>query len=195
MLGRLIAIEGPKGVGKTTLMQAFQDRVSGAQSSRWVFTKEPTPSFDLNNEERLTGEVLAEHIAADRSRHVDDLVAPTLRTGVNVVCDRYILSSFVFQTLDGASREAVTALNSRFPRPDLTVILLCSEATLLARRDEDSTHTRLSRNLLVGDETLAYLNFASESTEERGRVLLCYNETMSDCSNNIERIVAELESL
>ena len=49
--------------------------------------------------------------AGDRHDHLLREVAPLLLRGVHVVCDRYMLSSLVYQTAAGAPRELVLAAN------------------------------------------------------------------------------------
>jgi dTMP kinase len=70
---------------------------------------------------------LALLFAADRSHHVEATILPALRSGCWVVSDRYVLSSLVYQSTDAGVDETalpwVVALNSRVPRPDLTVVL------------------------------------------------------------------------
>ncbi|HEU5159214.1 MAG TPA: AAA family ATPase [Streptosporangiaceae bacterium] len=142
--GQLIALEGPKGCGKTTLIAALSKRLDkDAQQMRVILTKEPTPHFDLSNEQRLRGLALAQAITEDRSRHVAEVISPALAAGHTVVCDRYILSSFVFQTLDGVSESVIWGLNSSFPPPTLNLILRVTTEELRQRRYRRPTATRL----------------------------------------------------
>lgn len=50
-----------------------------------------------------------------------------------MLCDRYILSSFVLQVLDGVDRGFVASLNSLAPEPDLYVVLHAAPTTAAAR--------------------------------------------------------------
>src|SRR5215472_9330563 len=96
-----VAIEGPKGVGKTALCTALATSLGLEDHDRVLITKEPTPAFDLANEQILRGIDLATAIAADRQAHVATVITPALAEGKMVICDRYILSSYVFHTIDG----------------------------------------------------------------------------------------------
>ncbi|TDD75062.1 dTMP kinase [Actinomadura rubrisoli] len=109
--GQLIAVEGPKAAGKTTLMAVLADRLCDLPVSP-VLTKEPTPAFDLDSEERLRGVELAAAIAQDRRRHVTEVVGPALAAGRIVICDRYLLSSLVFHSLDGVPHDVIEELNA-----------------------------------------------------------------------------------
>jgi dTMP kinase len=131
MNGLLVSIEGPKSVGKTTLVKQLK---LALETTDWLFTKEPTEKFDLGIEERFVGIRLAELIAEDRALHLQDVIEPALRAGRVVVRDRYTLSSFVFHCLDGVAASDIAALNDRFPRPDVLVLLQCSPTSLKSRR-------------------------------------------------------------
>lgn len=191
MSGLLVALEGPKSVGKTTLVQQLKRT---PQSADWLFTKEPTDRFDLRHEQRLSGVQLAELIAEDRARHVADVIEPAVRAGRVVVSDRYILSSFVFQGLDGVDAEYVAALNVEFPRPDMLLLLQCSPTTLLERRRRIGSRTRLSTTIPIGDELLGYLAYAPRCRPNSGEILLGYNETMSDCRLVADRLTADIQA-
>jgi dTMP kinase len=76
--------------------------------------------------------------AADRLDHVDNFIKPALLQGQLVVCDRYDLSSFAYQSLT-AERGAdvvpwIRQLNCEALRPDLTLVLDVPVALAEARR-------------------------------------------------------------
>jgi dTMP kinase len=60
--------------------------------------------------------------AADRADHLQCEILPCLEAGINIICDRYYLSSLAYQgpALDYAW---VRQINARFPKPDLTILL------------------------------------------------------------------------
>lgn len=70
--------------------------------------------------------------AADRHDHLQDVIAPALAAGSDVVSDRYLLSSLAYQgaTL-GLAR--VAELNAGFRAPDLTLFLDLPPEVSLAR--------------------------------------------------------------
>jgi len=70
----------------------------------------------------LGDEVMALLYAADRLDHLRQDIVPRLARGVDVVCDRYRLSSLAYQSLS-ADLAWVTTLNSKAQRPDLTLFL------------------------------------------------------------------------
>lgn len=140
---RFVAIEGPKGVGKTALCAALASALDAGARDQVVLTREPTPAFDLRNEQVLQGIALAQAITADRRMHVARTIAPALAHGKSVVCDRYILSSYVFHTGDGVSSSAITDLSRPFPLPSLNLILTASAPVIRSRLNARGTTTRL----------------------------------------------------
>jgi dTMP kinase len=183
---RFVAVEGPKGVGKTSLCRGLADTMVADV----VVTKEPTPAFDLSQEERLSGLALATAIAEDRRRHVDQSIAPALARGSRVVCDRYILSSLVFHTLDGLSWDEIWALNRTFPLPDVNVLVLASAKALTARRQDRAT-TRLQAAVDPETELAAYRDQAKRLEDRGCACKIIYNG--ADQRQAIKELAALLE--
>lgn len=102
------------------------------------------------------GLALACLVAADRYQHLDREIRPALGRGAVVVCDRYVPSSLVLQTLDGVDTQFARQLNQHAQPPDLTVILTgtpeCTRERARARgassrfhRDDSSRHATEDR--------------------------------------------------
>ena len=122
--GRFVAFEGPSGAGKSTVARLVADAIP---SDRVLLTQEPSDG-PLGREardgtRRYTGRALACLVAADRCAHLEQEISPALADGVIVICDRYVMSSFVLQRLDGVKREFISCLNALAPPPDLYVVL------------------------------------------------------------------------
>jgi dTMP kinase len=140
---QFVALEGPKGVGKTALCVALAARLHAHECDQVVITKEPTPAFDLRNEQNLRGIDLAKAVTADRRAHVAAVIAPALAASRPVVCDRYVLSSHVFHANDGVAVSTVTELNCLFPVPSLNLLLGASPEEIHHRRALRGAATRL----------------------------------------------------
>ncbi|MBB6471183.1 dTMP kinase [Sphaerisporangium rubeum] len=113
-----------------------------------MLTKEPTPAFDLTNEERHNGLALAELLAADRAQHLRQIIVPALGTEDVVITDRYIASSMHFQVQDGLSFDQVRQLNADFILPDINIFMMADESSLDSRRSRRGVLTRFDG---VGD--------------------------------------------
>jgi dTMP kinase len=188
-MGVFLAIEGPKGVGKTTLVSALRRQVDDLSGHRVVLTKEPTPSFDLTQEAHLLGADLAGAIAADRAAHVENVIKPALAAGSAVVCDRYILSSLVFHGSDGVPPEEIWRLNQAFPLPDLNVILAASAGAITSRRASRPSRTRLESASDPAAEADKYLQFGREMQSMGVPLKIISNETVEQLEQAIEWIM------
>ncbi|MBC8365071.1 MAG: dTMP kinase [Actinobacteria bacterium] len=142
MTGRLIAVEGGEGSGKTTQARML------AEARGAVFTREPggTPLG-----EQIRGLLLGTDgdapcdraeallMAAARAQHVDRVVAPALARGDDVVTDRYIGSSLAYQGVGRGLGVAAVAAVSEFAvdgvEADLVVLLDVDAAEAAARLD------------------------------------------------------------
>lgn len=125
-LGFFLVIEGPSGIGKTTITGMIHDELRAA-GVPVLTTKEPSTSpigtMARSGTHDFQGLALACVVAADRYHHLDREIRPALGRGAVVVCDRYVPSSLVLQTLDGVDMRFARQLNQHAQPPDLTVIL------------------------------------------------------------------------
>ena len=126
--GILIVIEGLDGAGLSTQAMLLADYLRG-KSKKVLLTKEPTSSpigmlikSALSRNQNLSLFTLQLLFAADRAEHLEHEIEPALGTGTIVISDRYILSSLAFGSVDN-DLEFLKQINSRFRRPDLTVII------------------------------------------------------------------------
>src|SRR5690242_14637174 len=108
--GMLVALEGIDGSGTSTQMGPLAALVR-ARGCEVVTTAEPTGGpigmllrQALRRQLRLDDATLALLFAADRLDHLSHEVEPALARGAVVLTDRYILSSYAYQssTLPGA---------------------------------------------------------------------------------------------
>ncbi len=121
-----IAVEGPNGVGKTTIAARLADRLAEIGAAGVHLTSEPTrtPLGQLlrRQEAVLHGRALALALAADRAAHVETEIIPRLDDGLHVVTDRYVQSSLVLQHIDGLDLNEIWSYN-RYVLPAITIYL------------------------------------------------------------------------
>jgi dTMP kinase len=145
--GLFIVIEGIDGAGTTTQAERLVAALEQARL-RAVATHEPSGGVFGRQLRQLLGgagdaasrgwEILSLLFAADRLDHVVREIEPALEAGVTVVCDRYDLSSLVYQSATAPEGEDpvpwIRAINQRARRPDLTLVIDVDPDLAEARR-------------------------------------------------------------
>lgn len=168
--GLFVAIDGPSGIGKSTITSLLADVLS-TRGCPVLATKEPTATplgslarFGTDDYHGLT---LACLVAADRYRHLEQEIRPALGAGRIVLCDRYIASSLVLQGLDGVPADFVWQLNQHADRPDLCVILTGDAECARNRAERRGLYSRFHRGgYLAGlAEAALYAAAAAELAE------------------------------
>ena len=138
--GRLLALEGLDGSGKSTQLARLAQALSAA-GREVVATREPTdgPSGvrirEMARSERLLPpEEELRWFVEDRRAHVREAIAPALAAGCVVATDRYFLSSVAYQGARGLDwRTILAASEAEFPIPDLVLLLEIDPARGLER--------------------------------------------------------------
>ena len=129
MRGRLIAVEGIDGTGKSTLVQAVAKTLEQAgvvvettfEPTRGVYGTQLREAFRTGS---LDAEGELELFLADRREHVSQCITPALAAGRVLLTDRYYFSTVAYQGARGLDPKKLLALNEAFaPPPDLLVVL------------------------------------------------------------------------
>jgi len=143
MRGKLIVFEGLDGSGITTQSTLLRNYLI-EKGKDTLLTKEPTDGLiggiiksALRKEWCTDPYTLQMLFAADRSHHLESEIEPALKKGRAVICDRYILSSLVYGSLQ-VSLEGLKQLNTNFLKPNLTIFVdtqpkICVERMRKAR--------------------------------------------------------------
>ncbi len=132
--GRFIVLEGIDGSGLTTQAHLLRDWFQ-RERRECHLTKEPSEGpigaqirLILSKRLALGGsEVDFEHalallFAADRMDHLFNVINRSLASGVSVVCDRYLLSSFAYQGIS-VDLDVLRIMNRPRRVPDFTIFL------------------------------------------------------------------------
>lgn len=152
--GRFIALEGGEGVGKSTQVRALADALR-ERGLDVLVTREPGGS---DGAERIRELVLASDadwggraeallFAAARADHVEKVIAPALKAGRWVLCDRFLDSSLAYQGgAGGLGVDAVRAINAFSVgdvMPDRSLLLLLDEGGERARARDGADEDRI----------------------------------------------------
>lgn len=98
-----VVLEGPDGSGKTTLAKRIVEELG---EDKAIYVKEP--DFNCSPVSKMIGDILIQHsgvdkkteallFAANRNEHIKKVLIRELSKHKVVICDRYLLSSIVYQ--------------------------------------------------------------------------------------------------
>ncbi|MBI4371675.1 MAG: dTMP kinase [Elusimicrobia bacterium] len=153
--GLFIVLEGPDKSGKSTQARLLADALK-LRGLNVLHTREPGGSPEAEAVRRVLLDPglrvvpLAELFLyeASRAQHAETVLRPALARGAVVICERYTLSTDVYQgAARGLGLAATSALNrfaTRGLSPDLTVVLDVPDAEFGAR-DQGRVLDRLER--------------------------------------------------
>ena len=143
-MNKFITFEGPEGAGKTSVIQAIQQKLN--EHDNIIFTREPG---GIEIAEKIREIILnpahtAMHerteallYAAARAQHFYEKVEPALKEGKIVLCDRFIDSSLAYQGhARGLGMDDVLSINQfaiGTRLPDLTIFFDVTPEVGLAR--------------------------------------------------------------
>lgn len=162
MSGKFITFEGLEGAGKSTQARQARDWLEMKAPGQAVLTREPggTKTGEairglLLRDARLRMDGVTEALLlfAARRQHVQEVLAPALKAGKIVLCDRFTDATFAYQGggrgMDRRLLERLQDLALGELRPDLTLLLDLPEELGLARlrsrenpKDRFETETR-----------------------------------------------------
>jgi dTMP kinase len=139
--GRYIILEGIDGTGKSTVARLLSEALR-AQGRDVVLTGEPSdsPCGRLIRERladrklKTTAQEWLGLFVADRRLHIENVVRPALAAGKDVIQDRSMYSTLVYQGQMGIAEKDILARHAGWhPEPDLLVILDIAPRFGLAR--------------------------------------------------------------
>lgn len=146
-----VVIEGIDGAGKTSIARQLYIILRQTLGENVLLTEEPHNKSLMGAEirsalrrERILNPVeLAQAFALNRSNHLKSVIECHLqKLHAVVICDRYLLSSLVYQTRDDITMADVYHLNRWARPPDLTIVLQVSAHIAYQRMDERSKSAR-----------------------------------------------------
>ena len=145
ILENFVVFEGCDGSGTTTQLTILENFFHHHRDENSLpplhKTNEPTNSsigklirLHLRKELGLLPETAAMLFAADRNEHVNgkDGIAERCARGELVVCDRYVMSSFVYQGIE-CGEALPRRLNSSFPMPQMLIFFDVDSGTAQER--------------------------------------------------------------
>jgi dTMP kinase len=184
IMGIFLAVEGPEGVGKTTLVSVLRERMAGVDHV--TFTRDPALGPGIDQEPPLLGADLARARAEDRAAHVARVIRPALDAGTAVVCDGYVLSSLVFHSADGVPPGEIWRLNQSLPMPDVNLVLTAPAKVISGRRARRPSLPRCEAGGDPAAELTRYLRFGQEMRARGVPLMISPHETPEQFERAVE---------
>lgn len=196
MPAKFIVFEGLDGSGITT--QATLLRNDLLQSGKnVVLTKEPTDGLIggiiracLRKEWKTQPLTLQMLMVSDRSHHLANEIEPALKAGKTVICDRYILSTLAYGTMD-IDPKFLQQLNATFRRPNITIIVDTHPKVCLERMKKSRPHLELfedeAKLSIIRNNYLSLKNFFTNTHVVDG------NRTPEEVMKDIRKIVEKVD--
>ena len=201
--GKFIVLEGIDGAGTSTQGPLLVKYLFEKDKKNVVLlTREPTKlsPYGLELRRRLTGDLLPGEITIndpeywadlfinDRKWHVDKVLMPSLRLGLQLISDRYDLSTIAYQSAQGRDMEELIRKHEGLPVPDLTLLLDLPVEIAMQRAGKDSQRTKEYFDDRAFQEKVRtnYLVAAQKLNKSRNIVVI-------DSSRPIDEIAKEIQ--
>lgn len=200
MRGRFITLEGIDGAGKSSHLR-WVARYLRSRGIRVKVTREPggTPAGErlrrlvLGSRHRLHAETETLLMFAARREHLAKVIAPALKRGVWVVCDRFTDATYAYQSGgSGVAWEKIDALERWVHpglQPDLTILFDVSPAIGRRRTARKRKRDRFER------EQEAYFKRVRSAYLRRARAkarrirVLDARESLNQVKKELEKIL------
>ncbi len=200
--GKFIVLEGIDGSGTTTLANKMHAALLDLEVPVHV-TEEPSqgPIGSLIRQvlhgrfvstgfagQAPSWATMALLFGADRLDHLESEILPNLGDGINVISDRYLHSSLVYQTVtsgDDASLDWVAAVNRFARKPDIIFFL---DVTA-----EEAQRRRLARR--IGHELYEDLPLQQKIAEKYREIFASYGDgevVTVDANVPLEKVVEKV---
>lgn len=163
---KLIVFEGVDGAGTTTQAGRLRERLA-AENIAVHQTAQPSgrPTGKLIREV-LQGRLIENPgfatmsllFAADRQDQQDSEILPRLHRGESVICDRYLHSSVIYQSVsagDPASRTWIKEINRHIIAPSIVIYLRIDARTAAARRSNRGGEEEIFDNMPFQQKLIA----------------------------------------
>ncbi|MBE7463252.1 MAG: dTMP kinase [Planctomycetes bacterium] len=194
--GRFIVVDGPDGVGKSTQVQLLVEQLD-MRGVHTLSLREPggTTAGEIirsllleKRQEKLTAVAEAFLFQAARAQLVAEVIRPALARGTWVVCDRFTLSTLVYQGdaghVSARAIQQLSELSTGGLKPDLYLVLWAATTVCVGRRAEREADRMESK----GARFLRDVSGAYKRHAERGRG----KYKLVDAAGPIEEVRARL---
>ena len=213
MNGKLIAVEGIDGAGKTTIARHIYGFLTN-HGYRCSLLKEPSDSvygkIIRNLNVPIDPKIELMLFLKDREIDAHERILPALRKGLIVIMDRYYYSNIAYQSAKGLNADWIRKLNEKIaPKPDLVILLDLSVSKALERmknrkklsifEEKDFLERVRQKFHEIADERTVIINAEREldvvKREVEQIVLFFVRKTFGDVKNRMVRTCRKTKPL
>lgn len=196
--------EGPDGSGKTTILKNINKKLINL-GYPIMLVREPGGTFiseqireiiiDNNNTE-MNSKTECLLFAASRAQLVEEKIKPALNRGEIILCDRFVLSSLLYQGVGrGLGINEVKKINdfaTGFIKPDLTIFFNIDYKTALMRKRDNFKADRLESEDFDFHKKIfdAYIDLAKKYKEDIKQVDASLS--IDQVSENVLKLIEDL---
>lgn len=200
MNGKLIVFEGPDGSGKTTILKKVNEKLTD-EGYKLTLVREPGGTnisekireIIIDNDNiNMAAKTESLLFAASRAQLVEEKLRPALANGEIILCDRFVLSSLLYQGVGrGLGVDEVKAINDFAIgdiKPDLTIFFNIDYKTALVRKRANFSADRLENEDFDFHKIIfdAYLDIADRYKDDIKQV---------DATRSIEEVSTDVLKL
>jgi dTMP kinase len=196
--GLFIAFDGPKGAGKTTIIEHVKLELIKNNVDVWI-TRTPSDTklgnFVRQIAETVKRESLACLLASDRYNLLHNEIIPKLSKKQVVIIDRYVLSSLILQRLDNVDSDFILKIHNHLIMPDIQVVVTAKESIIRTRLNERKKELSRFEKKNKTSEELKYLSEGIEMLRTLGLQTVTFDnsgdftETVSSITNHILEVI------
>lgn len=204
MNGKFIVFEGPDGSGKTTIIKKVKEIlenkdyfISYYREPGGTDISEKIRSIIIDNDNHMMdSKTEALLFASSRAQLVAEKILPDLKAGKIVICDRFVMSSLLYQGLGRSlGVENVKSINDFATgglKPDLTLFFNIDYKTALERKRANFSPDRLENEDFSFHKTIfdGYLKMADLYKDEIKKVDA--RKSIEDLTEDVINIIYQL---
>jgi len=198
MIGQFISLEGGEGSGKSTCLAYIQSWLEN-KNIPYLTTREPggTPLAEDIRQLVLAEREESVHdltelllVFASRAQHINEKIKPALNSGLCVVSDRFIDSSFVYQGVArGGDMNKIQTLSDWVVKeclPDKTILLDVPVEVGLQRVQSRQQSDRLDKESVEFHEKVRQ-GFLDRAYQDKERF------SIIDASQSMESVLEDID--
>lgn len=183
--GKFIVIDGIDGSGKTTICKMMNI------NKNFICTNEPSGFFrEIIKSDLLKNKVSpivdSMLFAIDRYFHTNE-IKNLIESGINVISDRYILSSYAYQIASGLTKEFIDLINVNVIIPDLTIILDIIPEISINRVKKERKTDKFEDVTFLNQVRKQYLNI-----DYPNKIIIDADRKIEIVLTDVEKLIVEL---